>query len=66
MKEYSIKLTESEIELLMTATASQSAHAKLQAARGLRDKEKTKNYTDKLCAVNSKLYHKILDIHSHS
>ena len=63
MKEYTVKLTEREIELLMSATESASAHAKLQAAAGKRDKEKTKTYTDRLCEVNSKLYQKILQIH---
>ena len=63
MKEYTIKLTEQEIELLMSATEAQSATAKIQAAHGIRDKEKTKAYTDRLCAVNSKLYRKILEIH---
>lgn len=63
MKEYVIKLTEQEIELLMYATQAESAHAKLQAASGKRDKEKTKTYTDRLCEVNSKLYQKILKIH---
>ena len=64
MKEYTVKLTEQEIELLMCATEAESAKAKIQAAAGKRDKEKTKAYTDRLCAVNSKLYRKILEIHA--
>ena len=64
MKEYTIKLTESEIELLMSATEAESAKAKIQAAAGKRDKQKTQAYTDRLCAVNSKLYRKILEIHA--
>ena len=64
MKEYTVNLTEQEIEILMRATEAESAKAKIQAAMGKRDKEKTKMYTDKLCAVNSKLYRKILEIHA--
>lgn len=64
MKEYTVKLTEQEIELLMYATESASARAQIQAAQGKRDKEKTEKYTDRLCAVNSKLYRKILEIHA--
>ena len=63
MKEYTLNFTEHEIELLMRATESASVHAKLQAAAGKRDKEKTKAYTDRLCEINSKLYQKILQIH---
>ena len=63
MKEYTVKLTEQEIELLMRATESAIAHAHLQAMQGKRDKEKTKVYTDKLSNVDSKLYRKILKIH---
>ncbi len=63
MKEYTVKLTEQEIELLMYATEAESAKATIQAAQGKRDKDKTKTYTDRLCAVNSKLYRKILEIH---
>lgn len=63
MKKYSVRLTEEEIELLMSVTEGYSAKAKIEAMQGRRDKEKTKKLTDRLCAVNSKLYQEILKIH---
>ena len=64
MKEYTVKLTEREIEILLHAIEAESAHAKMQAAQGIRDRDKTDRWTSKLCAVSSKLYSRLYEIHS--
>ena len=64
MKEYTVKLTEQEIEILMQATEAEHAKIRIQIAQGKRDKEKSMAWADKLCAVNKKLYRKILEIHA--
>ena len=64
MKEYTVKLTEQDIDLLLCATSSESSHAIIQAASGKRDKEKAEQYTERLRVVSSKLYRKLLEIHA--
>lgn len=64
MKEIKIMLSEREIELLMYATQAYSAHVKLEAASGKRDKDQSKDLTDRLCAINSKLYYRMIEYHN--
>ena len=47
----------------MYAIEGYAARAKMQAAMGQRDREKTKDLTDRLCEVNSKFYQIILAEH---
>ena len=63
-KEYTVKLTDREIECLLSVIESQSVHAKIQAAQGKRSKEKTAAYTEKLCKLSNKLYQKLIEIHN--
>lgn len=63
MKEYTLKLTESEIDTLMYVLEGYSAKVKIEAYKGLRDKEKAKKLTNECCQLNSKLYREMLKIH---
>ena len=62
-KEYTIRLTEHDIGLLMTVAEGYAAHARIKAMQGQRDKEKTAKVCTDITATISKLYRKIQQIH---
>ena len=64
MKEYTVKLTEKEIGLLIHVANGYSAHAVMQAAEGKRDKEKAWNLYHEVAVITSKLDNKYRQIHS--
>lgn len=64
MKEYTVKLTEKDVGLLMYAIEGYDAHAQVQARQGKRDKTKTERLHNELVELDSKLYQMILKIHS--
>ena len=58
-----IEFEERDIETIMYALEAESAKAKIQAAQGKRNKEKTADYTKRLCRINSELFKVILTAH---
>ena len=63
MKEYNVKLTEKEIDLLMYVIEGYSVRVKIEAMQKKCDWDKAKQLTNECCALNSKLYRKMLKIH---
>lgn len=62
-KEYTVKLTEHDLELLMYVSEGYAAHARIKAMQGERDKEKVAKVCKEITETTSKLYRKILQIH---
>ena len=58
-----LQIEERDVETIMHALEAQAAKAKIEAAQGKRNAERTSAYTKRLCRINSALYAKILEAH---